>query len=134
MLNDLEQVVAFEAVLTNDLARLAVLLFTDRQQQMLGRNKVVLHRFSLLLRDVKNLRKPRAEILLATLNTRKARDGCLNVVGHDRDIHGKLAQNRPHYSLRLLEHHGQQMLWLNLLVLISFSASLNGSLNGFLRP
>src|SRR2546427_1624828 len=120
-------------MLPKNLAGLSVLFLGDRNQQMVRRDKLVLYFLCLLLRGGEDLAESRAEILLTALNTWKARNGRLNIVCYDGYIDGEFAQNRPNNSLRLLEHSGQQMLWFNLLVLISFG-QLDGRLHGFLSP
>src|SRR6185369_11098751 len=87
-----EQIVSRDAVLTEDFARIAVLLFNDRQQQVLGRDELVLHLIRLLLRRGKELRNARAEILLPALYAWKASHGRLRVVKNDSDVCAKLAE------------------------------------------
>src|SRR6185369_6735058 len=105
----------------------------DRQQQMLSRDKLVLHLVRLLLRGRKYLAQTRTEILLTALHARKTRDSGLRVVEHDRNVGAELAENRPDNTFRLFEHRDEQMLRLDLLVLVSFG-QFDRRLNCFLSP
>src|SRR6185369_3131655 len=70
LLDHFEQIVSHYAVLAQDLAGVAVFLINDRQQQMLSRDKLVLHLVLLLLRGRKYLAQTRTEILLTALHAR----------------------------------------------------------------
>jgi hypothetical protein len=85
----------------------------------------------LLLRCGENLTETWTEVLLATLDPRKASNRCLDIIGHYGDVDRKLAQDRAHDTLRLFEHRSQQMFRLNLLILI-FLRHLDSGLNGLL--
>ncbi len=120
-------------MLAHDLAGVAVFLIHNRQQQMLGRDKLVLHLIGLLLRGRKHLAQARTEILLPALHARKTSDRCLRVVEHDRDVGAELAENRSDNTFGLLEHRDKQVLRLDLLVLVSFG-QFDRRLNCFLSP
>jgi hypothetical protein len=122
--NHLEQIVVFDAVLTQDLSRFAFFFIDDREQQMLGRNKFVLHLVCLLLGGSEDLAQTRTEILLAALHARKARDRRLHVVENDGDVCAELAEYWADNTFRLLEHRDEQMLGLNLLVLVRSASSI----------
>ena len=118
-------------MLAQDLSRFAVCLVDDRDEQMLGRNKLVLHLVCLLLRSSEDLAQARREILLSALHARKARDGCLRVVENYRDVGAQFAEYWSNDTLGLLEHRDQQVFRFDLLVLISFR-KLDGRLDCFL--
>src|SRR5262245_43985373 len=98
---------------------------------MFGRDKLVLHLVCLGLGRSKNLRHPRAEILLSALHAWKTSDRRLCVVENDSDVRTKLAEYWSNNPFRLFEHRDEQMLRLNLLMLIPLR-ELNGGLNSFL--
>src|SRR5437667_9617977 len=100
---------------------------------MLGRDVLVLHLLSLLLRGGEYLGQARTEILLAALDSRKARDGRLAINEHNLDICAQLAEQRTHNSLRLFEHRAENVLRFDLLILIPLS-QFNAGLDGFLAP
>src|SRR5215213_567021 len=131
LLDYFEQIVSRDAMLTQDFARIAVFLFNDRQQQVLSRDKLVLHLVSLLLRHCKELRDARAEILLPALYTWKTSHGRLRVIKNDRDVGAELPEYWSNDTFRLFEHHDEQMLGLNLLVLVPFR-QLDSGLDCFL--
>ena len=120
-------------MLAQKLSALRFLLFRDRQEQMLGRDVLVLHLLSLLLRRREYLGQARTEILLAALDFRKARDGRLAIIEHNLDICAQLAEQGTHNSLCLFEHRAQKVLGLDLLILIPLS-QFNAGLDGFLSP
>jgi hypothetical protein len=70
-------------VLAEYAARRAVLLLDDGEQQVLGRDVLVLHPLGLLLRGGVELRRARREILLPALHLGLARDLGLQVVQDD---------------------------------------------------
>ena len=111
-------------MLAQNLSRVAVFLFDDRKQQMLGRNKLVLHLIGLLLRRRENLTQTRTEILLTTLNARETSHCRLRVVEHDRDVRSELSEDRSNDTFGLFEHRDEQMLRLNLLVLFLSASSI----------
>jgi len=118
-------------VLAKNLASFAVLLVGNRQQEMFGRDVLVLHLFGLLLGRGKYLRKTRTEILLTALDARKTRDGCLAIIQNDLHIGAEFAEQRANNTLGLFEHGAQDVLRFDLLVLIAlgeFYARLNGFL------
>jgi hypothetical protein len=98
---------------------------------VLGRDELVLHLVRLLLRRSKDLREPRAEILLPALDARKTSHGCLRVVENDSDIRAQLAEYWSNYTFGLLEHRDEQVLRLDLLVLVALG-ELDSGLNCFL--
>ena len=118
-------------MLTKNFSRFAVFLVDEGDEQMLGRNKLVLHLVRLLLRSGEHLAETRTEILLAALDARMARHGRLCVVKNDRNVRAQLTENWSNDTFGLLEHRNQQVLWFNLLVLISLS-QLDGRLDCFL--
>ena len=59
---------------------------------MLSRDVLVLHLFGLLLRRCEYLCKTRTEILLTTLDTRKAPDGRLTIVEDNLYVRTQLAK------------------------------------------
>src|SRR5689334_18694131 len=118
-------------MLAQNLAGIAVLLFDECQQQMLGRDELVLHLICLLLRRGKDLRQARAEVLLPALHTRKASHRGLRVIKNDRDIRAELAEYWSNNTLGLFEHRDEQMLRLHLLMLIALG-ELDSGLNCFL--
>ena len=67
-------------MLPKNLAGLSVFFLSDRNQQMLRRDKLVLHTLGLLLCSGEDLAESRAEVLLATLNAWEARNRGLNIV------------------------------------------------------
>ena len=131
LLNCLKKIVAVNAVLSQDLSGFAIFLVDDCQQQMLGRDVLVLHLFSALLCRRKDLRKTRAEILLAALDARKTADCRFAVVLHNLDVGSQLAEQRTNDPLGLFEHCAKNVLRLDLLILISFG-ELDARLNRFL--
>ena len=98
---------------------------------MLSRDVLILHLLSLFLRRGKYLRQARTEILLAPLHARETRNGRLAVAQHHLHVRAELAQHRTHYSLGLLEHCAENVLWLDLLILVLFS-EFYARLDGFL--
>src|SRR5215217_939840 len=118
-------------MLPQDLAGVAVFLFNDRKQQMLSRDKLVLHLIGLLLRSCKDLTQARTKVLLTSLYARKASYCGLSVVKNNGNVGSELSKDRSDNTLRLLEHRDEQMFRLNLLVLISLR-QLDGGLNCFL--
>src|SRR5689334_3807825 len=118
-------------MLPEDLAGLAVFFFDECEQQMLGRDELVLHLVRLLLRRCEDLRHARTEVLLPALDARKARDRRLCVVKNDGDVRAELAENWSNNTLGLFEHHDEQMLRLNLLMLVALG-QLDSGLNRFL--
>src|SRR4030095_5406840 len=106
-------------MLSQDLSRIPVFLVRYCHQKMLGRDELVLHPFGLLLRRCEKLTQTRTEVLLTTLNTRKARNSGLNIVKDDLNVNSKLSQDRTNRTFGLLKHGSEQVLWLDLLVLIS---------------
>jgi hypothetical protein len=124
LLDHFEQIVSRDAVLAQDLAGVAVFLFDDREQQVLGRDELVLHLVRLLLRRGKDLRHARAEILLPALYAWKASHGRLRIVKNDGDVRAELAEYWSNNTFRLFEHRDEQMLRLNLLVLVRSASSI----------
>jgi len=55
----------------------------------------------------------------------------LHIVEYYGDIHGQFPKDWTHNPFRLLEHCGEQMFWLNLLMLVSLR-ELYRRLDGFL--
>src|SRR5260370_39872234 len=98
---------------------------------MFGRDELVLHLLSLLLRCRENLRKTGTEVLLAALDPRKASDGGLAVVLHDLNIRAQFSEQRTHDAFWLLEHCAEKVLRFDLLILIALG-EVNAGLNGFL--
>ena len=131
LLDHFQQIVAINAVLTQDLSRFTVFLVSDRQQQMLGRDVLVLHLLGLLSARRKNFGKTRAEILLTTLNARKTRDCRFAVVLHNLDVRPQLTQQWTNDAFGLFEHRAKNVLRLDLLILISFG-EFDPRLNRFL--
>ena len=96
------EVFAVDAVLAQDAARRAVLFVGDGEQQMLGRDVLVLHLLGLLLRRCIKLRGAWAKILLPALNFRLARNLGLEIVQDDLQVDAELAQERAHDAFGLL--------------------------------
>jgi hypothetical protein len=69
--------------------------------------------------------------LLPALHAWKTRYSRLRVIEDDGNVGAEFADDWSNYTFRLLEHRGQQMLGLNLLVLIPFR-KLDCRLNCFL--
>src|SRR5262245_27877908 len=118
-------------MLAQDLARVAVFLLNDGKQKVLGRDELVLHLVRLLLCHGEESRYARAEILLPAMHTWKASDSRLRVIKNDSDVRAELAENWSNNAFRLFEHHDEQMLRLNLLVLVALR-HLDSGLNCFL--
>jgi hypothetical protein len=118
-------------MLAKDLSCVTVFLFNNGQQQMLGRNKLVLHLVGLFLRGRKYLAQARAEILLTTLNTRKTSHRGLGVIKYYSDVSSELSEYWSNNTFRLFKHRDKQMLRLHLLVLVPFG-KLDRGLNCFL--
>src|SRR5215510_6186456 len=98
---------------------------------MLGRDELVLHLLGALLRRRENLRETRAEILLTSLNARKARDRCLTVVLDYLNVRAELSEQRTDDAFRLLKQRAQHVLRFDLLILIPFG-QFNAGLDRFL--
>src|SRR6187455_1764903 len=103
-------------MLAKDLSGVAVFLVCDGEQQMFGRDKLVLHLVRLLLRGGEYLSQARTKVLLSALHPRKASHCGLRIVEHHRDVRSELSQDWSNYTFRLLEHGHEQMLGLDLLV------------------
>src|SRR2546421_10866159 len=100
---------------------------------MFGRDELVLHLLSTLLRRGENLREPWTEILLSALNPGEARDRRFAIVLDYLNIGSELTEERSNNSFRLIEHRAEKVFRLDLLMLISFS-ELDSRLNCFLPP
>ena len=120
-------------MLAQDLARIAILLFNNRKQQVLGGDEFVLHLVRLFLRGREQLAQARAEVLLSALYAWKPSDCRLRVVKNDRDVGSEFAEYWSNNAFRLFQHHNEQVLGLNLLVLVALG-ELDGGLNCFLSP
>src|ERR1051326_7116496 len=81
-------------MLAQNLSRLAIFLVDKCEQKMFGRDELVLHLLSSLLRHGENLRKPWTEILLAALHPRKAPDRRFAIVLDHLNIGAELTQQR----------------------------------------
>jgi hypothetical protein len=86
LFDNLEKIVAIDAMLAENLARVACFLISNRQEQMLRRDVLVLHRIGLFLRGSENLAEAGREILLPTLHTRKTRDGGFAIILDDLNV------------------------------------------------
>jgi hypothetical protein len=93
---------------------------------MLGRDVLVLHLLRLFLRGLKDLRRARAEVLLAALHLREARDRRLKVVRDDLYVRAELSEDGAHDTLRLFEHREQKVFGLDLLVLVALGGLYRG--------
>src|SRR5437763_8431224 len=98
---------------------------------MFGRDELVLHLLSALLRRCENLREPWTEILLAALNAGEARHRRFAIVLDYLNIGAELTEQRSNNSFRLIEHGAEKVFRLDLLILISLS-ELDSGLNCFL--
>src|ERR1051326_377516 len=98
---------------------------------MLGRDILVLHFFSLLLRRREYLRQTGTEILLPSLHSWKPGYRRLAIVKHHLNVRAELSEQRTDNSLWLLKHRTENVLRLDLLILVAlrqFYTSLDGLL------
>src|SRR5205807_2580152 len=126
-----QQVVAADAMLTQNLSGLTIFFICNRQQQMLSRDVLILHLLGALLRGGEDLRQTRTEVLLSSLDFRKPADGRFAIVLHNLNVGAQLAQQRSHNAFRLFEHRAEKMLRFDLLILIAL-CEFNRGLDGFL--
>src|SRR5215831_20099261 len=106
-------------MLAQELSGRAIFFFRNRQQEMFGRDELVLHLLSAFLRRSENLRESRTKILLTALHARETSNRGFAIILDDLNVGPEFAQQRTYNTLGLVEHRAKNMFRLDLLMLIA---------------
>ena len=131
--DDLFEVLTRNPVRAKDAAGIAVLFSGDGEQQVLGGDVFILHPLGFLLGGLEYGVRAGTEVLLPAGNLRELSDRGLHLGQDLPGVRTDLAEDGAYDALFLLEHHREDVLRLDLLVLAAFRER-DRFLNGFLAP